>query len=79
MSSVYIIVYQHKCKLYSKSNIEFTLYSFSSPIIELRDTGSQCTVTSVLSMLDTLRFRGAVMGPGKKQRLSFCISEHTER
>lgn len=22
-----------------------TLYSFSSPIMELRDTGSQCTVT----------------------------------
>ena len=39
------------------------MYSFSSPIRLVRATGSQCTVTWVLSMSDTRRFRGAVLGP----------------
>lgn len=56
------------------SNAEFTLYSFSSPIIVSLVTGSQCRVTWVLSMSDTLRFRGAVVGPWGKQRWQWISS-----
>ena len=53
-----------------------TLYSFSSPIIDSRVTGSQWRVTWLLSMSDALRFRGAANGPwGTKQRLpnTLCV------
>ena len=37
----------------------------------VRATGSQCTVTWVLSMSDTRRFRGAVLGPGEQGTMQY--------
>ena len=85
MSSVSTVVYQHKCWIYSKSIIWYwfhnrhTLYSFSSPIIEPRLTGSQCRVTCVLSMSDTLRFRGAVTGPEEHRDDFVFAHQRTQR
>lgn len=77
-----IIIYSHKCCILFSLSIchaffqhTQTLYSFISPIMESYGTASQCTVTWLLSMSDTLRFRGATTGPGKGD--SFALkSEH---
>lgn len=46
--------------------------------MELRDTGSQCTVTWLLSMSDTLRFKGAAKGPGENGSLTADRADKSE-